>query len=593
MRPRANTLHLLASFWSEHRQYSIIGCVYWIEWHILMPRKLFVVQKHVTLGDYMKRITLKLLVWLPIALLLLALPALAQGTNLLTNPGFEGGFVAIGGDQTVQVANGWSPWHVSGGGSLSENVQPEYYKASDFVTAGQGVARIRGGIEAQQFLTAFATFDGGIFQRVTGVSQGSDLTFTAFIYVWSTTFDDVNLSDRPGDVVVQVGIDPTGGTDGQSANIVWSAPVIQYDAYNEYTANTTAGGSAVTVFIRSTITSPVKSTNVYVDDTALVVAGGTQPVSSFTPTLFVPSATPTLTQTPFVPSATPTLTQTPFVPSATPTATSGDLGIVTPVTPSATPTLVPATPSDTPVPPSATFTLTPTFTPSLTYTATPTGEVLLVTETFTPTLTFTPGDADGFQNNIVHSVQRGDTVGELARLYGTTVEAIISKNGLDDSALIRVGQSLLIPVLLSAPATSTPSPTPVFAATIVTAVPQQASVYVVQPGDTLFRIALRYNTTTTTLAQLNGIANPNVIRVGQPLTVPVAGTIVSPVVVTPIVQIVTATPVVAITNTYVVQAGDTLYRISLRAGISLTRLIQVNGILDPNRVYVGQVLVIP
>jgi len=346
------------------------------------------VQKHVTLGDSMKRITLKFLVWLPIALLLLALPAQAQGTNLLTNPDFEGGFVAIGGDQTVQVANAWSPWHVSGGGSLSENVQPEYYKASDFVTAGQGVARIRGGIEAQQFLTAFATFDGGVFQRVTGVTQGSSLTFTAFIYVWSTTFDDVNLSDRPGDVVVQVGIDPTGGTDGQSANIVWSAPVIQYDAYNEYTVNTTAGGSAVTVFIRSTITSPVKSTNVYVDDTALVVAG-TQPVSSATPTQtpFVPSATPTLTATLFVPSATSTLTPVPVVPSATPT--SGDLGIVTPVTPSATPTLVPATPSHTPLPPSATFTFTPTFTPSVTSTPTPTGEILLPTDTFTPTLTLT------------------------------------------------------------------------------------------------------------------------------------------------------------------------------------------------------------
>ncbi|MCB9454936.1 MAG: LysM peptidoglycan-binding domain-containing protein [Anaerolineaceae bacterium] len=560
------------------------------------------VQKHVTLGDYMKRITLKFFVWLPVALLLMALPALAQGTNLITNPGFEGSFTAIGGDQTIQVATGWSPWHVSGGASLSENVQPEYYKASDFVTAGQGVSRIRGGNDAQQFLTAFATFDGGIFQRVSGVKQGDSLVFTAFVYVWSTTFDDVNLSDRPGDVVVQVGIDPTGGTDGQSGNIVWSSPVIQYDAYNEYTATATAGGNAVTVFIRSTITSPVKSTNVYVDDTSLVVAGSTQPVSSATPTLtqtpFVPSATPTLTVTPFVPSATPTLTSTPLLPSAT--ATSGDLGIVTPVLPSATFTLTPILPSATatltPVPPSATFTFTPSLTPSSTSTATPTAEVLLPTNTFTPTLTLTPGEVDStvFRNNIVHTVQRGDTVGELARLYDSSIEAIISKNGLDESALIRVGQSLLIPVRLAAPATSTPSPTPVFVATEVTAVPpQEASVYVVQPGDTLFRIAVRFNTTTTTLAQLNGIANPNVIRVGQRLNVPGAGIPPAPVVVTVVVPV-TATPApVTTSNTYVVRAGDNLYRISLRTGVSLTRLIQVNGIIDPNRLYVGQVLTIP
>jgi len=160
-------------------------------------------------------------------------------------------------------------------------------------------------------------------------------------------------------------------------------------------------------------------------------------------------------------------------------------------------------------------------------------------------------------------------------------------------ALIRVGQSLLVPVRLSAPATSTPTPTPVFVATAVTAVPQpSASVYIVQPGDTLFRIALRYNTTTTTLAQLNGIANANVIRVGQQLTVPVAGAVTPVVVVTPVVQVVTATPLAVTPNTYVVQACDTLYRISLRTGVSLTRLIQVNGILDPNRLYVGQVLII-
>jgi LysM repeat protein len=44
--------------------------------------------------------------------------------------------------------------------------------------------------------------------------------------------------------------------------------------------------------------------------------------------------------------------------------------------------------------------------------------------------------------------------------------------------------------------------------------------YVVQRGDTLYRIARRYGVTWQTLAALNGLANPNVIHVGQVLRVP-------------------------------------------------------------------------
>lgn len=47
-----------------------------------------------------------------------------------------------------------------------------------------------------------------------------------------------------------------------------------------------------------------------------------------------------------------------------------------------------------------------------------------------------------------------------------------------------------------------------------------ASVYVVRKGDTLTKIAEKYNTTVTALAELNRINNPDVIRVGQVLTLP-------------------------------------------------------------------------
>jgi len=101
---------------------------------------------------------------------------------------------------------------------------------------------------------------------------------------------------------------------------------------------------------------------------------------------------------------------------------------------------------------------------------------------------------------------------------------------------------------------------------------------VVQRGDNLFRIALRYGTTVQAIASANGIANPALIYVGQTLKIP-SGT--QPV------------PQPGGETTYVVQRGDNLFRIALRYGMSYLQLAQYNGIANPSRIYVGQVLRIP
>jgi putative chitinase len=103
--------------------------------------------------------------------------------------------------------------------------------------------------------------------------------------------------------------------------------------------------------------------------------------------------------------------------------------------------------------------------------------------------------------------------------------------------------------------------------------------YIVQRGDTLYSIARRYGTTVEAIAAANGIANPNQIRVGQKLTIPTSG---SPAPVPP-----------SGGTTYVVQPGDNLFRIALRYNMSYLYLASYNGISDPSRIYVGQVLRIP
>lgn len=62
--------------------------------------------------------------------------------------------------------------------------------------------------------------------------------------------------------------------------------------------------------------------------------------------------------------------------------------------------------------------------------------------------------------------------------------------------------------------------TPPPAVQAVTAVECQSVTHIVEPGENLFRIALRYNTTTDAIARANGLSNINVIQVGQQLVIP-------------------------------------------------------------------------
>ncbi|MGD2178875.1 MAG: LysM peptidoglycan-binding domain-containing protein [Anaerolineae bacterium] len=102
--------------------------------------------------------------------------------------------------------------------------------------------------------------------------------------------------------------------------------------------------------------------------------------------------------------------------------------------------------------------------------------------------------------------------------------------------------------------------------------------YVVQPGDTLIRIAARHGVSLRDLARANGLHWYSWVYVGQRLTIPghIAG----------------STPPSGAT-TYVVRRGDTLTRIAARHGISVSNLARANGLRWNAWVYVGQRLTIP
>ncbi len=121
--------------------------------------------------------------------------------------------------------------------------------------------------------------------------------------------------------------------------------------------------------------------------------------------------------------------------------------------------------------------------------------------------------------------------------------------------------------------------------------------YVVQPGDNLFRISLRFGVTVAALQQANTIANPNLIFVGQVLQIP--GATGSPAPTTaPSAGGATATPAPVTPpsgqmGSYTVQAGDTLSKIAARFGTTAATIAAANNIANINLIFVGQVLQIP
>jgi len=437
-----------------------------------------------------------------------------QSGNLLQNPGFEGQFVTINADSSLQLAPNWQPWSLPQGDSSSINAQPEYKPAP--------ASRVHSGSAAQEYNTFFATHTGGVYQRVP-VTPGTELRFGIYVYVWSSaSFANPDVSEDPNDVIVNVGIDPTGGTDGESASIVWSSDAEFYDEYRELSVSAISSATAVTVFVRSAPQGFVGTNNVYVDDASLVALGQAPPTATVPPTV--------------------TPTQDIFVPTQE--------GTITPVPVTAT-----FTPSKTPIPPTATATL-----------------------------------PDEFTDRVIYTVAAGDTVWEIARRYDSSVDAIISVNGLSSSGLINIGQVLVVPVR-----GTSPSPLPTF-----TPVPTQSTgvggpypatgTYVVQSGDTLYALAIRFNTTAAALAQVNSIVNANLIYPGQVLSVPGTTTPVQPTAVPP-----TQAPVQPVVTpyTHVVQAGENMFRIALRYNVTWDVLARANGIYNAHLIFPGQVLVIP
>lgn len=157
---------------------------------------------------------------------------------------------------------------------------------------------------------------------------------------------------------------------------------------------------------------------------------------------------------------------------------------------------------------------------------------------------------------VQYTVVAGDTLGAIARRFGTTYQVLAKINGIADANQIGVGQ------VISLPNGTNAAPIP------------NGIVYTVVSGDTLSGIGKRFGVDYHIIAENNGIKNPNSINVGQVLRIAGGG---AP----------TAPPQSAY---YTVQSGDYLGKIAAAYHTSVSTLTALNGLADPDKIYAGQVL---
>jgi len=163
----------------------------------------------------------------------------------------------------------------------------------------------------------------------------------------------------------------------------------------------------------------------------------------------------------------------------------------------------------------------------------------------------------------VYIVKRGDTLNNIARMYGTTVNEIVALNNIQNPNIIYVGQRLIINTINKE----------------YTNIMGNKIIYRIRRGDTLSGIARRYGTTVNNILRLNNIQNPNLIFAGTTIIVNVENTIQN-------------LNNYKVNFIYRVKWGDTLSMIARTYGTTVENLVRLNNIQNPNIIYVGQKILI-
>ncbi len=154
-------------------------------------------------------------------------------------------------------------------------------------------------------------------------------------------------------------------------------------------------------------------------------------------------------------------------------------------------------------------------------------------------------------NTNTYTVQKGDTLYNIAKKFETNVDTLKSINNLTTDSL-SIGQILKIPSDV---------------------INDNFNTYIVQKGDTLYGIAQKFNTTVDKIKKLNNLTTNN-LSIGQSLKISSSDNSNNNL------------------TTYTVQKGDTLYNIANKYNTTVNELKELNN-LNSNTLSIGQTLKLP
>ncbi len=166
--------------------------------------------------------------------------------------------------------------------------------------------------------------------------------------------------------------------------------------------------------------------------------------------------------------------------------------------------------------------------------------------------------------NGIYTVKKGDNLTQIAEAHGTTVNDLRSLNGIGPYAELHPGQKIKVNAKAQAKSTKSSG--------------HKIMTYKVKKGDTLAKIAQKYNTNTQEIASINGIHTIDHLRIGQLINVPASQPAAK--------SKSTKSSKGAGMLVYVVKAGDTLWDIAKAFGTTVEDIVTLNQ-LPSRRVKIG------
>ncbi|MBN1202083.1 MAG: LysM peptidoglycan-binding domain-containing protein [Anaerolineae bacterium] len=188
--------------------------------------------------------------------------AIAQ-TNLLTNGSLERPYYGTT-SSTTTAPEGWDLWY--------SGEEPEAFPHTDQV-------QVRDGEVSWNIKKGYVAITAAGYQRVGGLTEGDAVKLTAYgwVYTCNDTKNSCIIEEPPyresqkaSQTTLKVGIDPTGGTNPGSDQVVWSAVARPYDEWAEMSVTAAAESDTVTVYLYVTQGRGLALNNIYWDQASLV-----------------------------------------------------------------------------------------------------------------------------------------------------------------------------------------------------------------------------------------------------------------------------------------------------------------------------------